>query len=366
MRNYKYRGGDRSITYSLVLSPLAEKSLALVPRWVAPNTLTSIGMVCSASAYLLIYWYCYDFTCREAPAWVTPLAGLGFFLYQTLDNMDGKQARRTGTSSALGLLFDHGCDAINCIFGTAFTAICIGVGPSLPLVVLCFGNATIPFFWATWEQYYLGELVLPFINGPSEGLILGVILACAQYWTGVDVFWEPQPWIGGLVLGTTLIFTSFFFIFVTAFVQTVKVTMRCRKEGLSLMAPLGDTAGFVLMWVLGGLWLGSVSRLFEEAPHTLIFLFGAVNVELLAFLMFAHVVQGKYQSVRPVLLPLFLGWLNSYLRPGGAVLDEVLFLQAATLATVAMVSYNVYQLVMEMRGVLHIYVFSTRVRSKGA
>jgi len=27
--------------------------------------------------------------------------------------MDGKQARRTGNSSPLGMLFDHGCDAFN-------------------------------------------------------------------------------------------------------------------------------------------------------------------------------------------------------------------------------------------------------------
>jgi ethanolaminephosphotransferase len=32
----------------------------------------------------------------------------------TLDAIDGKQARRTGSSSALGELFDHGCDAISC------------------------------------------------------------------------------------------------------------------------------------------------------------------------------------------------------------------------------------------------------------
>jgi phosphatidylglycerophosphate synthase len=33
--------------------------------------------------------------------------------YLNLDSIDGKQARRTGTSSPLGELFDHGCDAIN-------------------------------------------------------------------------------------------------------------------------------------------------------------------------------------------------------------------------------------------------------------
>lgn len=40
------------------------------------------------------------------------------FIYQSLDAIDGKQARRTGTSTPLGELFDHGCDSIstgNCL-----------------------------------------------------------------------------------------------------------------------------------------------------------------------------------------------------------------------------------------------------------
>lgn len=39
---------------------------------------------------------------------------LCLWLYSTFDNVDGKQARRTGSSSPLGELFDHGCDALNC------------------------------------------------------------------------------------------------------------------------------------------------------------------------------------------------------------------------------------------------------------
>ena len=38
------------------------------------------------------------------------------FLSHTLDGIDGKQARRTGTSSPLGELFDHGCDAWATVF----------------------------------------------------------------------------------------------------------------------------------------------------------------------------------------------------------------------------------------------------------
>ena len=33
-------------------------------------------------------------------------------IIKNFDNMDGKQARKTGNSSPLGLLFDHGCDAM--------------------------------------------------------------------------------------------------------------------------------------------------------------------------------------------------------------------------------------------------------------
>jgi len=44
------------------------------------------------------------------------------FTYQNLDNVDGKQARRTGNSTPLGMLFDHGCDAFGLIF------LCLGVG----------------------------------------------------------------------------------------------------------------------------------------------------------------------------------------------------------------------------------------------
>jgi len=38
---------------------------------------------------------------------------LGIFVYQSLDAIDGKQARRTNTASPLGELFDHGCDSVS-------------------------------------------------------------------------------------------------------------------------------------------------------------------------------------------------------------------------------------------------------------
>jgi ethanolaminephosphotransferase len=44
-----------------------------------------------------------------------PFNGLCFFIYSTLDSMDGKRARRTGSSPLLGQFFDDGCDAITTV-----------------------------------------------------------------------------------------------------------------------------------------------------------------------------------------------------------------------------------------------------------
>jgi phosphatidylglycerophosphate synthase len=52
-------------------------------------------------------WYCSDLE-GKAPEWVYYLCAFNVFMYQTLDAIDGKQARRTGSSSPLGELFDHG------------------------------------------------------------------------------------------------------------------------------------------------------------------------------------------------------------------------------------------------------------------
>ena len=86
------------------------------------------------------------------------MCAVGFFLYQSLDAIDGKQARRTNTSSPLGELFDHGCDAISgfTVVMSALSAVGIqefprlGLGFALLLMVLnyCYH----------WQTYVSGVL----------------------------------------------------------------------------------------------------------------------------------------------------------------------------------------------------------------
>lgn len=48
---------------------------------------------------------------NPVPNWFGYYQAFSYFAYRMLDEMDGKQARRTGNAGPLGLIFDHGCDA---------------------------------------------------------------------------------------------------------------------------------------------------------------------------------------------------------------------------------------------------------------
>ncbi len=77
----------------------------------------------------MLFSYCPDFT-GEAPRWVYGWSGFALLTYQILDVADGKQARKTGNASPLGLLFDHGCDALNCVLSACNMAAVTQMGPS--------------------------------------------------------------------------------------------------------------------------------------------------------------------------------------------------------------------------------------------
>lgn len=60
------------------------------------------------------------------PSWVYLIGAIGVFLHQTLDAIDGKQARRIKASSPLGQLLDHGLDSY--IASTMAIMVCVLLG----------------------------------------------------------------------------------------------------------------------------------------------------------------------------------------------------------------------------------------------
>lgn len=101
----------------------------------SPNLITLIGFSFNCAALALILYYSPDLQ-SPLPGWVCFLAAMAMWLYSTFDNVDGKQARRTGTSSPLGELFDHGCDALNCAVGGLVLVGVMGLGRTENAVIL--------------------------------------------------------------------------------------------------------------------------------------------------------------------------------------------------------------------------------------
>ena len=137
------------------------------------------------------------------------------YLYIFFDNLDGKQARKTKTSSSFGMLLDHGCDV--------FTNICVLFNIS-HLVRL--GNDTLfiqyfiiclflGFYATTYEEYVLGEMHLGIINGPDEGNFLIATGSLVSFLLGNDIWVIKIKYIN-MTIGEFIIFLNFNASYLTA------------------------------------------------------------------------------------------------------------------------------------------------------
>lgn len=91
-----------------------------------------------------------------------------YFTYRMFDEFDGKQARRTGNSTPLGMLFDHGCDAF-CISAVMLTGgKFLTVGDSATSLAWVSGSLAM-FHAQIMEEYYVGGMVFSHCNAVTDG-----------------------------------------------------------------------------------------------------------------------------------------------------------------------------------------------------
>jgi ethanolaminephosphotransferase len=200
---HKYRPGDYTHLDNL-LNPVWTWLTELLPMWLAPNMVTTIGGLHCAVVYFILWWYAADFDVSP-PDWAVMLSGWCSVAYYTLDCMDGKQARRTGSSSPLGQLFDHGFDCICTLFTMSTIGSYLMIGGTYWYVLLQ-TTIQLAFFMAQWEEYHTH--ILPH---------------CTGKWLGVS---EVNYGLGTLA-------------FVNGFLDREAVYQRPMKE---VFAPLGDAA----------------------------------------------------------------------------------------------------------------------------
>ncbi|KAF0982412.1 hypothetical protein FDP41_011342 [Naegleria fowleri] len=144
------------------------------------------------------------------PRWVFFINALCIFLYQTFDNLDGKQARNMKQSSPLGEMFDHGVDALTCTLGgMAFLATAaagnygvwtlsdtFSIDVKWFYLLLLLFSGDLPFITATWEESHIGYLYLGYVNGPIEGVLSIVFSQLIGLFAGAWIFqWQPLGFV---------------------------------------------------------------------------------------------------------------------------------------------------------------------------
>lgn len=252
-------------------------------------------------------------------AWVSYSYAFGVWAYSTMDNIDGKQARRTGTSSGLGELFDHGIDSLNCTLASLLQTSAMGLGATR-IGAFTAIIPTLPMFFSTWETYHTHTLYLGYFNGPTEGLLLASSSMAVSGYFGSQIWHQPVADFVGYsnILGklaikdiwVVLLLAAFFVAHLPSCIWNVAEAQQ--KKKLPLL-PLFVEWTPMLVFV-GSLlaWLGSPDSRILKDNHvcllciTLSFVFGRMTTKIIL----AHLTRQPFAYWTSLLLPL----------AGGAVL----------------------------------------------
>lgn len=158
LKEHKYSSTGRSLLEA-IFQPFWNWVVTLMPLWVAPNLITIVGLIINIITSAAVVGYSPLANSHDVPPHIFILCAAGLFIYQTLDAIDGKQARRTGTSSPLGELFDHGCDAVSTVCVTMSVACALSLGTHPNYLFYFYIHTTGLFYLAHWQTYCYGSLV---------------------------------------------------------------------------------------------------------------------------------------------------------------------------------------------------------------
>lgn len=372
---YKYKGQDDSLFYYYVGNPTYTKIVEHLPTWLAPNTITVCGLLLTLIEHLLFVHYCPDLQ-GAAPTWLYLYGGLAIIGYQTLDAVDGKQARKTGSGSPLGLLMDHGCDAVNTTVLALSLASVLQLGPTWRSALL-WASAGAGFFFATLEEYYTGELHLPIINGPNEGLLIISLIHFITAAVGPQL-WLQQSGLAGLSYGEIVLYFSAISAVLTMITNLVNILGAVKErqgpagESMSVaekdsnsvrvaatrFLPLGTILIGMMVWVLY-----SPSDIMGRYPRLVLWTQGLAISKLVTGIMVAHLSDQEYHpfsrttaALLVLLFHSFVGviWYPALMQPWHE--DLLLWEMAAILA----VSYShmVLSLAQEVSTALGVYIFT--------
>lgn len=315
---YKYSAVDTSPVSNYICHPFWNLCVKLVPLWVAPNLLTFTGFLLLLLSFTVMTYYDPHFyaSCRDHPEhppipnWVWLMGAINNFMSHTLDGIDGKQARRTKSSSPLGELFDHGLDswatlflpvAVFCIFGRGEH------GVDVYRVFLCVVGIQFCFVISHWEKYNTGVLFLPW--GYDIGQIAMTAVYLITYLGGYEIWKFRFPVVDlspAEVFEMSLYFGMFGLTFPFTFYNVYKAYKDKTGKMLSFMEAMRPLASTITLFALMIHWsyISSID-IVQAQPRLYYWTVGTAFSHIACHLIIAQMSSTRCELINQSLLPLF-------------------------------------------------------------
>ncbi|PVU97851.1 hypothetical protein BB561_000243 [Smittium simulii] len=326
LKKYKYQAIDKSPVSKYILAGYWEYVVSFVPLWLAPNMVTLIGLFHVLAAYILIVIYSPDLS-NNAPGWVYITQGIFFWIYGTLDAIDGKQARRTGQSGPLGELFDHGCDSLTVPIGLMLQCICFGFGSSWKTLFFM-STGLINFYVSTVEEYHTGILYLGYISGAVEGILFLAVSLIVSGIYGTSIWTTPirnltsytdrifyifqDTFLFDINIGDFIFYFLAIGIFPTVLASYRHIYAKTKMLKISISPAIKDMLPLVYYFGAIYVWLTNSPQIVEK--HLLLFLstvtFGYSYI--VGRVIVAHVTKASIPKLNFMHIPIILGAILSF------------------------------------------------------
>ncbi|XP_062711257.1 cholinephosphotransferase 1 isoform X6 [Aedes albopictus] len=283
-----------------------------VPLWLAPNLITIVGLIINIVTTLILIYFSPNGR-EEPPRWASALCALGLFIYQSLDAIDGKQARRTNSSTPLGELFDHGCDSISTVFVALSACISVQLGyyPRW-MFFQCFCAMTL-FYCAHWQTYVSGTLRFGKIDvTEAQCTIMGIHLISAIFGPSIwmtKIFGNFELWTSMSVM--TVVCGTWSLMHFFAVIRAGGVGKNgSTVAGTSVLSPIIPFLFVVVpAYVISQ---KSTDHIYENYPALYIMAFGMITAKVTNRLVVAHMTKSEMEYLDWGLIGPLCLFLNQY------------------------------------------------------
>ncbi|XP_045480423.1 cholinephosphotransferase 1 isoform X6 [Harmonia axyridis] len=284
-----------------------------VPLWLAPNLITILGLILNIVTSLILVWYSPNAK-DGVPRWACALCAIGLFAYQSLDAIDGKQARRTGTANPLGELFDHGCDSISTVFVALSACIAVQLGNHPGWMFFqCFCAITL-FYCAHWQTYVSGTLRFGRVDVTEAQVTIMLILA-------ISAIFGPEIW-STKIPGTVMEIKTFLMVTacaIAAFLAQANISViftggigknGSSVAGTSVLSPIIPFSMILVPAFI--IYQKSTEHVYENHPALYILAFGLVAAKITNRLVVAHMTKSEMDYTDLSLLGPAMLFMNQY------------------------------------------------------